>query len=41
MSKELELIRASYDVADLPDKLTKAEESKAEIEGEMMKRVSF
>lgn len=41
MSKELETIGASYDVADLPEKLTKVEEAKAEIEAEMMKRVSL
>ncbi|KAK6636175.1 hypothetical protein RUM43_009828 [Polyplax serrata] len=38
MSKELEIIGSAYDVNDLPDKLTKLEEAKAEIEAEIMKR---
>lgn len=40
MSKELETIGASYDVADLPGKLTAAEEAKTELEAEILKRVS-
>lgn len=40
MSKELEIIGSAYDVNDLPEKLTKLEEAKAEIEAEIMKRVS-
>lgn len=40
MSKELDAIAAIGSVSDLPEKLTEAEEAKAEVEALILERVS-
>jgi hypothetical protein len=41
MSKELEHIGESGSIGDLPDKLEEAETAKAEVEGQILERVSY